>query len=84
MSLVSTVNQLSCSEDFRGIALDCPHRDSITVLVNIIRSGEVVLLKDRLIKNIGGLCSNCNVTACPFQKDRINAQTVVTYHSEAI
>ena len=38
----------------------CPHRDSVILLLTTINDERTVLLKDRLIQDLNGLCSQCH------------------------
>lgn len=37
----------------------CPHRSSVILLLATINDGRTVLLRDRLIQDLNGLCSHC-------------------------
>ena len=47
------------SECSRWGAFQCPHRDSVILLLTTINDDRTVLLKDRLIQDLNGLCANC-------------------------
>ena len=67
MSLDIAASRLSCIETIHWDVLECPHRESTEALISVIMDDNVVLLKNRLIKDVNGLCSNCNVASCSFQ-----------------
>jgi hypothetical protein len=41
-------------------AFQCPHRDSVVLLLATINDEKTVLLRDRLIQDLNGLCGQCH------------------------
>jgi hypothetical protein len=40
-------------------AFKCPHRDSVVLLLATINDDKTVLLRDRLVQDLNGLCGHC-------------------------
>ena len=42
-------------------AFKCPHRASVVLLLATINDDKTVLLRDRLIQDLNGLCRHCHL-----------------------